>query len=271
MTTILVPLDGAASGERAIAPARSLAARLDADLVLARSSWDASDDDVARYLDDVLDRSHLSIETTKHVAFRFPPEAVADVAAQYPDPLICLASSGRRGLAHAVLGSASEEVMAGSSVPILACGPHLERTAIDRLADPGRELRIGLCVDARTHETAVGQFCVHWARELGASVEVVTVRAEDERPVSRFQAAEPDQLEAMVELLRANGVAAEAHELAELQPARRLAAHAAAQELALLVAAKRSGSGGLARDVLGSTVMSLIHQAPCPVLLPPAA
>jgi nucleotide-binding universal stress UspA family protein len=267
MTTLLVPLDGSSAGERAIAPARSLAGRLDADIVLARSSWDVSDADASRYLDSAFDRFHLNIETTKRVVFRFPPDAVADLATDYTDPLICMASSGRRGIAHAVLGSASEEVMARTSVPIVACGPEVDPEVLERLpATP----RLGLCIDAGTHETPVVQFCVHWARALGASVDVLTVRAEDDRPLSRFHAATADQLADAVALLQANDVVAAAHELEELQPARRLAVHARAQHLTLLVAAKRSGAGGLARDVLGSTVVSLIHQAPCPVLLPPA-
>jgi nucleotide-binding universal stress UspA family protein len=260
MTTVLLPLDGTTSSEQAIPFGQLLALRLFADLVLVRSSWNSSEDEVSAYLDGVLDRYDLDLDTVGRVVYRFPGDALHDLATDYDDSAICLYSHGRSGLGHFLLGSYSESILALSQVPVFAVGP---------AARPGWPAggRLGVCVDASTDPAAIAPFAASWATRLGLGADVLTVRPEDERPVTRFHPATRVLLNDLVDRLEDGGTHARDFVLKEVQPARRLARFAAEHDLALLVAAKRHD--GAARDLLGSTTMNLIHQSPCPVLVPP--
>jgi nucleotide-binding universal stress UspA family protein len=262
MPTVLVPLDGSDAAERAVDVAQALALHLFADLVLVRSAWDTPESEVTAYLDGVLDRHDLDLDTTGKVIYRFPADAMHDLATEYEDAVLCLFSHGRSGLGHAVLGSQGEAILARSVVPVFVVGPQTKASFAD-----GRH--VGLCVDAATDETAFVPFAVQWAARLRLDADVLTVRAEDDRPISRFHPASRERLDEAVALLEAGGVHARSFVLSELQPARCLARYADDHDLALLIAAKRSGTG-VARDFLGSTAMNLVHHSPCPVLFPPA-
>lgn len=266
MSTVLVPLDGSPHAERALPVARSLAAALGAHLVLVRSTFDAHRDEVVAYLQAVADREGLDPATSTLVASNFPADALHDVALDHDDAVLCLASHGRTGVGHALLGSAAEEILRRAAVPVFVVGPH-EGPVVFATDAPGA--RVGLCVDAHTDPDQVVRFAAAWAERFHLAVEVLTVEAEDDRPISRFHPAPAEILDAVVAGLRAHGLTASATVLRELSPARRIARYAVDHHLALLIASKRSGTGP-ARDLLGSTTMDLVHQSHCPVLLPPA-
>jgi nucleotide-binding universal stress UspA family protein len=266
MAKVLVPLDGSAAAERAVVVGQALALQLFADLVLVRSSFDTPEREVVAYLDGVLDRFDLDLDATGKVVCEFPPDAIHDLAVGDDDGILCLASHGRSALGHYLFGSLSEAIVAQAAVPAFVVGPHVDLGVLDRLgAIP--QPRAGWCIDAATDVETIGPVCADWAERLRLDVDILTVRAEDDRPVSRFHPATGRQLDRAVALLEERRVRARRSVLKEAQPARRLARYATDHSLALLIAAKRSCEGP-ARDVLGSTTMNLVHQSPCPVLLP---
>jgi len=262
MTTLLVALDGTMSSERAVPIAREIATRSFCDLVLLRSSWDSSEEEAAAYLRGVPERYDLELDTQAQVIHGFPGDAVNELARTIGDAAICLTSHGRSAVGHYLLGGQSETILAHAPVPVFVVGPE----ASTEWPAGGQ---IGVCVDASSDPAVVATFAAPWADRFGFEAEVVTVRAEDDRPVSRFHPASREQLNETVEQIEARGVRARNFVLKEIQPATRLARFAVDHRLALLVAEKHHG--GAARDVLGSTTMNLIHRAPCPVLVPPHA
>lgn len=252
--------------ERAVEVGAVLARRLSADLQLVRSSWGSSDGEVRSYLDQVRRRFDLDA-TVGQIIHRFPADAMHDVALEHDDPVLVLASHGRSGWGHALLGSLSEEILARAGAPVFVVGPEATTKVLDATGNGGPH-RLGWCIDRATDPHAVLPFCEKWANRLQLDVEVLTVEEEDDRPISRFHAASGAQVDAAVAGLMAVGVRAHGQVLEELQPARCLAEFATDHDLALLVADKRSGSG-IAREALGSTAMNLVRQSPCPVLFPP--
>lgn len=260
MTTVLVALDGTMSSERAIPVARELAVRSFADLALVRSSWDASEGDVAAYLAGVPERFGLEIDTRCIVVHGFPGDAVNALAREIGDAVICLTGHGRSAVGHYLLGGHSETILAHAPVPVVVVGPSV-------IYEWPRGDHLGLCLDAQSDPAVVAPFSARWAERLGFEVDVLTMRAEDDRPVSRYHEASREQLDDAVQRIRSAGVRARSVVLKEVQPATRIARFASEHRLALLVAAKRHE--GAARDLLGSTTMNLIHRSPCPVLIPP--
>jgi nucleotide-binding universal stress UspA family protein len=55
------------------------------------------------------------------VTGEYPADAILDTAAARKCDLIVMGSHGRRGLAHALLGSETQKVLAGAKVAVLVC------------------------------------------------------------------------------------------------------------------------------------------------------
>jgi nucleotide-binding universal stress UspA family protein len=55
------------------------------------------------------------------VTGEYPADAIVEAAAARKCDLIVMASHGRRGLAHALLGSQTQKVLARAKVPVLVC------------------------------------------------------------------------------------------------------------------------------------------------------
>lgn len=55
------------------------------------------------------------------VTGEYPADAILDAAAARKCDLVVMASHGRRGLAHALLGSETQKVLARAKVPVLVC------------------------------------------------------------------------------------------------------------------------------------------------------
>lgn len=58
---------------------------------------------------------------TLHVKDRYPAEGIVETAREKKCDLIVMASHGRRGFRRLVLGSAANEVVTQSSIPVLIC------------------------------------------------------------------------------------------------------------------------------------------------------
>lgn len=259
--TVLVPLDGSERAEQALRPAVQLAERLDADLVLMTTQWEATRvEAVRRYLDvhiALLERDARPLV----VLDREAPEAIL-LRAHEPGVLVCMTTHGRSGMASAVLGSVAEAVVRGSNGPVVLMGPWMRP---DWVLPASPTLLAGFdgsapgCVGVR----AAGDL----AAALGARVRVVEIaRLPDVVHVARFRGGHVDALEEAVSELRVTGVEAEYEVLDGVDEADALIAEAARTDAALL-ALGTHGRHGVARVALGSVTTRVVRHASVPVLV----
>jgi nucleotide-binding universal stress UspA family protein len=132
--TILVPLDGSALAEGALAPAAELAGEAGACVVLVRaryaSTFPATDPIDAQvkvireaelYLDEVASRLRtLGVKDVRcSVWYGAAAPAIIDAAALNHADLIVMMTHGRSGFDRLVMGSVAESVLRGTTTPIL--------------------------------------------------------------------------------------------------------------------------------------------------------
>ena len=153
-TSILVPLDGSAFGEAALAAATAIARRSGARLHLAHvrgtatpmsglpglaAGWGPEAENAARaYLDGVADRTSDDLgESISFALLDGPvPEGLRDYARKQAISLIVMSTHGRRGISRAWLGSVAAGVIRESPAPVLLVRPRKGG------ARPGPTLRI---------------------------------------------------------------------------------------------------------------------------------
>lgn len=134
---ILVPTDGSTETERAVAHAATLAAAHDAELhaiyVLNSASftgfpmegtWDGVGDTLRREGKAALERVEEiardhGVEVTTHVEEGSPSKRIVTCAEREDCDLVVMGCHGRGGIDRLLLGSVSEGVVRGSSVPVL--------------------------------------------------------------------------------------------------------------------------------------------------------
>lgn len=121
---ILLPIDFSGPSERAAGYAATLARSLGASIHLVHVLEDVSR--ATRYEDS---RSKLSAlaaslahvpRTSVEVRSGRPATAIIDAAIDYGCDLIVMATHGRSGVSHLVLGSVAEEVIRHARCPVLA-------------------------------------------------------------------------------------------------------------------------------------------------------
>ncbi|WP_254543149.1 universal stress protein [Halomarina pelagica] len=133
---ILVPTDGSDEAERAVDEAIALAAASDATIhalyvvdvrsysTLSEESWmtvqEAVEDAGERAVERIETRAKgegLRVTTTLEPGV--PHSVILDYAERNDVDLIVMATHGRTGLGHVLLGSVTEKVVRGSPVPVL--------------------------------------------------------------------------------------------------------------------------------------------------------
>ena len=134
LNTILVPLDGSALAEGALARAVEIALDANAQVILLRATqaytFLGADpieaqvkvvEEAEHYLDDVADRLRtLGVEEVRgSVWYGAPAPAIIDAAKLNHADLIVMMTHGRSGLGRFVMGSVAESVVRGTSTPIL--------------------------------------------------------------------------------------------------------------------------------------------------------
>lgn len=138
---ILVPLDGSPTGERGLQEALKLARLCNAGVVLltvveytpvmmemaTTTTWQQVDNDLRERSQRVLDQAHaqaraLGIASQVHLeepAAARVCDVIVDQARQHRCDLIVMGTHGRRGLAHALVGSDAERVVRMAPCPVL--------------------------------------------------------------------------------------------------------------------------------------------------------
>jgi nucleotide-binding universal stress UspA family protein len=135
---ILVPLDGSIVAEAALAPAVDLARQTSTKIVLLRAAEahtlpmaDPIEDqvNVMREAEEYLGATRTRVMDAGvadvEVAAWYGPavEAIVEAARYRHADLIVMSSHGRSGVARLVMGSVTERVLRGTSVPILVIRP----------------------------------------------------------------------------------------------------------------------------------------------------
>lgn len=260
--TIIVPLDGSEFAERALAPGDMLARQSDASLILAMSRLGGVPDPES-YLQSAAQKAGIASPRTAVFAELLAATAIPMLADAEPDAIVCMSTHGRTGPGLAVFGSIAEAVLRRIDVPIVLVGP-----AVREPADRSYEELI-VCLDGSTTAEAVLPVAVALARDLEIGLCLVGVLD----PNARFDpgAADLDTLESVplqrvAHDLEDRGVKVSWETLHGDDHASSIVEFAQTRRSPLITMTTH-GRTGLARVVAGSVTMSVVHRAPCPVLV----
>jgi nucleotide-binding universal stress UspA family protein len=292
LRTILVPLDGSALAERALAYATALSVPTAARLVLVRVVIGPSLAEVPldegqahalgeaeRYLMDVaadLERRAFHVEKIACCAPK-PAAAIATEAAAWAADLIVMTTHGRTGPGHWIFGSVAESVVANSRVPVL----------VERATQPiRRELLLSerplllVPLDGSDRAEAALETAVKLAGELGGELLLLGVETPDDVLDAETDVAvyfnglePPERVEAGEYLARTAERVARQAPLIEThtqvrrgQSADEIVAAATDTGAALVVMATH-GRTGLDRAVVGSVAGRVLEHGDTPIVL----
>lgn len=258
---ILVPLDGGPRGEVALRAAERLAqlwsARIDV-LGLAESSGTlaAAQEAIARQTSDLRGRGGVSVRT----ATASVGEEIAAAVAAAPDTLVVMATSARNRSA-ALAGSVADAVLGAITGPALLIGPEAE---LGEFWPTGAML---VCTDGSDWSEAIIPHAAAVADGAGFDPWFVSVMEPAELPVAVGTVAETNYTARLADDFRSR-VAREVNYdvLHGRDPAERIVEYASISSAGMIAMATH-GHTGLRRLALGSVAMSVVHDAPCPVLV----
>jgi nucleotide-binding universal stress UspA family protein len=165
---VVVPLDGSAFAEEAVAPATDLARALGADLLLVRVVDSRRDGPGSRGRDagppaataaaavaearEYLERMARSLRAAGQTAEvrvmvgASPPAAIVAAAREAGGAMIAMTTHGRGGLARLALGSVATETLQLADVPLLLVRPEAMRSA-QAPASTGSPIGVALAPD----------------------------------------------------------------------------------------------------------------------------
>lgn len=167
LRTIVVPLDGSAFAEQALAQAQLLAAEAPTTLVLVAAaplmedvglaavgafSGDMPEQNLAeqarltQYLKHMVARlTAEGFKVRSRLVVGRPDDAILQISAEEPADLIVMATHGRSGLLRALLGSVAARVVHKAALPVLLVRPQAQLPAT----------QVEHSVDAQTSDTIV--------------------------------------------------------------------------------------------------------------------
>jgi nucleotide-binding universal stress UspA family protein len=270
---VVVPLDGSALAENALpaaaAVARSCGARLVVVRVVRTLAEEVEADRELRAATEQLGaiRTEVVAERGRGVA-----RAIADVAAESPDPLVCMSTHGRGGLGRAVLGSVAEGVLQQHPGPLLLIGPHADIGALPLVG------RVTACVDGTPTAAAILPLARRWAETFGMDLELLHVADPQAAPPPLLErlrgvddagdgsAGERAHLQTLERSSPAEDATPDPIVLRGWRPEPVIAAHIEDSRPGVVAMATRA-RGGLARFTLGSVAMAVVHRSRRPVLV----
>ena len=285
--TILVPLDGSALAERAIAYAEILARSASGRIVFVRAvpygpgfrPEGATSEDHAQghvgeaesYLADVIALATAADVKTEHIVQQGDPakvifQAIDDVDAD----MVVMSTHGRGAIGRALCGSVADAVLRGAPVPVLLVPQVADATWWDRAP-----IRLLVPLDGSEFAEQALPFATELTRTLNGSM--VLVRAAGYEVDLALAGAFGDKREAANTYLKAvaarlKAVDVEATvEVQEALPIRAILQVADKYQAQGVVMATH-GRVGAARLLLGSTTDATVHASRLAVLvIPPGA
>jgi nucleotide-binding universal stress UspA family protein len=259
MSPVVVPLDGSRRAETALPYARYVARG--ETLILVTTMWERDGVRPREYLER--QASALVPDEVEVVVIRDrgAADAILLTAAERPGSMICMASHGRTGLGEAVLGSVAEAVVREAHHPVLLVGPNAA-------AEPSRTGPVLLAVDTPATARAITPAAAAFAAALSVGIAVVEVVAPPPIPFSAELEGPGNGVSAMTAraVITEGDQVAECTILRQVDPVRALLGFATERQASFVVVGTHAREG-LARAVLGSVAMRVVHGAHCPVLV----
>jgi nucleotide-binding universal stress UspA family protein len=256
-STVVLPLDDAPEGQRAVPPGAAVADRCSSTVQVVSAIPEllgphapATAERLGRLLDerdlagtvDVLADDDVAAVITRWVAGQ-------------PQPLVAMATTSGGRARDVLLGSTAERLVHQLAAPILLVGPEVQA---DR---PIADRPVLIAVGDETPKPESVELVRAWAGQMSTTPWVVTVvepsTADDDRSgasgaVNRYASTFGDEFQ--WDVLHGDNAAAAIADYAE-----RLDAGS--------IIATTHGRVGFERLLSGSTSFALAHQAPCPVLV----
>jgi nucleotide-binding universal stress UspA family protein len=259
---LLLTLDGSDDAWRALPLADDLATRLGVPLELLHVAAQPSDvEAMRRQIETGLARHQLrgpAPTVTVQPELRSSAATIAAHAAGVAGTLLVMETAGRRRSAG-VLGSVTTDVLRMTNGPVVAVGTH---AATQGLSDRDQ---VVIPLDGSSFSEAAVPVGVALAAALGARPWVVTNVDPHTSPVagvldSNYPRAMAQRVAGLI------GRDAEYETLHEPRPAHAVTNFAATINAGLIVCSTH-GRTGWGRLAVGSVAASIVHEAPCPVVL----
>jgi len=259
--TIVVPLDGSEFSEIALRVARSIAHEHQASLRLVRVTVPSVVEAADLYLQEVAGEVH-DVPVSTVVVVGQPGEPVAkgieEAVQDASDAIVCMSAHGRSGLGAALVGSTTEDVLHRADRPVLVVGRHCttswpdQRRLVVPLDGSGRAERILPRVAEVAREWDLEPWLVQVAHPFDTEVAHDADHALDRARARLADLGFTAKIDFQFASNAAGAIDAQAKNLG-----------------AALIVMSSYVHPGLARTLLGSVTMGVIHDAPCPVLVCP--
>jgi nucleotide-binding universal stress UspA family protein len=264
-TQIIVPFDGSDFSSRSIPIARQLAKATNASLRIVAFGLTAS------HVDDLTLAARTEAARITDVDVEWCAErvgnvvqAISDELAKQPGALICMTSVGRPHVAP-VLGSVAEGVLKESFGPLLLIGPHVREDQFT-LAGP-----LIVCTDGSDTANAILPVAIQWSIAMPVKPWIINVVEPDAVRISGELAedigSEVNYARHVAHLMQRDVATTVQYEVLHSNHPARAISEYASDNTASVIAMATHGAGGLRRFALGSVTMSVVHHAPCPVLV----
>jgi nucleotide-binding universal stress UspA family protein len=256
--TVIVPLDGSDTARRALRMADALAAAYKAPVVLVTTPATLEEDRLIApsWLAEAAAELHATDVRTEIVDTKRAIDGIRAVVDAADDPIVCMATHGRGRMGAAILGSVAQAVVRDVAAPVVLVGPHAD---LEQAPGDGPLL---VCHDGGLASDAVLPAAADWMQAHGCGAVVLQVA----HPLDTESAAHPVvSVDAAADRLRAAG-AVEVERERDSYPVGVILDVARTRRVPI-IAMSTLGRGGLARMTLGSVAASVVHAAPCPVLV----
>lgn len=267
LSRVVVPIDWSRQSERALPVAAALAAATGAEMRIAAIAV------TEREGAELAERSaHLGLRWGVEPSLRVHWDiaaALAEIGAEEPGTMLCLAAHGRGAAARAILGSVSSDLVSLSDRPLLLVGP---ATAPGRFPGPGP---VVAALDGSDAAREILPLAAGWARSMGVGLQLATVaepiaEALDGHPLHRLFGP-PDPAAYLDEVAagwRTGDLKVTCAPLFDpIGPSEGLRRHLHDTPASLLIVSTRPRTAF--RSLLGSVTTHLLRTSPVPVLAVP--
>jgi nucleotide-binding universal stress UspA family protein len=239
------------------------------DVNIPQSVWDGLRNEIQEQMDETCERlAAAGVSRVEQLISEFaqPAEFIQQTVRALDADLVVMATHGRKGLAHAFLGSITEETLRACPAPVLAIkGKGIGDEAIQRILVP---------LDFSIHSAQARDLAVSLAKRFDASIDLLHVL--DEAPSyaqgfsveiagleAQARATSTERLETASAEIKKAGLKVRTH-LHKGYPAEVIAEQATQDESDLIVMGTH-GYRGFSRFALGSVAERTLRLAPCSV------
>ena len=291
--TVLIPTDGSDPAEAAARRGFDLAAQCTADIhvlsvadssIATGAGYSGDSRSIRQRLRETAtaratslrdEAAERGLDATAATREGIPAKEIADYADEHDIDTIAIGTSGRGGVARAVVGSVADKVVRTASVPVLTIGPE----AADITEGESTVDSILLPTDGSETAMAAARLGLEFAADLEATVHLLSVIDSDrDRVLSTLSGSDSgadldaderredviDALETLATDARSLGLDV-VTETSTGRPADEIVDYAASASIDL-IAMGTAGRGGFDRYLLGSVTDSVVRTATVPVL-----